>query len=263
VVGIVIGTVTARTLGGLMVLALLLRGRSGLRLHGHELRFRAESLRRLLRVGIPAGLDGSLLWTGQFLFLMIISRLATGAEQAAIVAAHFVGIRVEALSYLPAFAWATAASTMVGQSLGAGDRQRARISGHLAAWQAAAMCTLMGLGYFAFAPQIYAAFNSNEDLERVTTIGVPALRMLAFFQIPLALMIVYTNALRGAGDTRYPLLYTLTGMVAVRLPLAYLFGIVLDGGLLGAWVGMCADMTVRAALSTTRFVRGQWQRVQV
>jgi Na+-driven multidrug efflux pump len=89
------------------------------------------------------------------------------------------------------------------------------------------------------------------------------LRGLAFFQLPLALMIVYTNALRGAGDTRYPLLFTLMGMVFVRLPLAWLFGVVLHGGLLGAWVGMFADMTVRAALTTARFLSGKWEHVKV
>lgn len=263
VVGIAIGTLVARSIGGLIVIGLLLRGRSGIRFCLRDLRFRAKSMRRILHVGIPAGLDGVFLWAGQFGFLMIISRLATGDEQAATLAAHFVGIRVESLSYLPAFAWATAAATLVGQSLGAGDRVKARHSGHLAAAQSAALCMAMGVVYFVFAPQIYALFNSSADLERVMRIGVPALRGLAFFQLPLALMIVYTNALRGAGDTRYPLLFTLMGMVFVRLPLAWLFGVVLHGGLLGAWVGMFADMTVRAALTTARFLSGKWEHVKV
>jgi multidrug resistance protein, MATE family len=261
--GIAIGTLTARTCGGLIVLGLLLRGRSGLQLRLRELLPRAEALRRLLWVGIPGGIDGVLLWTCQFMFLMIISHLATGADQAATVAAHFVGIRVEALSYLPAFAWATAAATMVGQSLGAGDPRRARISGHLAALQGAAMCAVMGVLYFVLAPQIYAFFNNNPDLARVSAIGVPALRLLAFFQVPLGLCIIYVNALRGAGDTRYPLMFTAVGMILVRLPLAYFCGIYLHGGLIGAWVGMSADILVRAVLAVVRFSRGKWQYIQV
>jgi MATE family multidrug resistance protein len=263
VAGIAIGTLVARLIGGLIVIGLLLHGRSGIRFRAQDLRFRRESMRRILHVGIPAGLDGIFLWAGQFCFLIIISQLATGDEQAAILAAHFVGIRVESLSYLPAFAWATGAATLVGQFLGAGDRLKARRSGHLAAVQSAVLCMAMGVVYFLFAPQIYALFNASADLERVTRIGVPALRGLAFFQLPLALMIVYTNALRGAGDTRYPLLYTLLGMVLVRLPLAYLCGVVWKGGLLGAWVGMFADMTVRAALTTVRFLRGKWEHIKI
>lgn len=262
VVGIPVGTVSSRLLGGMIVLVLLIRGRGGLKLMLGEMRYRWDSIVRLLRVGVPAGIDGLLLWTGQFLFLKIISALDTGEQQAAVVAAHIVGIRVEALSYLPAFAWAMAASTMVGQCLGAGDPQRASRSGHLAAFMGAMLCFVMGIAYFIFAPQIYWLFNAN-DYERVAAIGVPALRMVAFFQIPLALMIIYTNALRGAGDTRWPLLFTAIGMGLVRLPLAYLGGIVLDGGLLGAWIGMCADLTCRAVLSTIRFARGKWQRIAV
>lgn len=261
-IGIPLGTVSARVLGGTIVLLLLIRGRSGLQLLRREMWYRWDSVLRLLRIGIPAGLDGLLLWCGQFSFVKIISMLATGEQQALIIAAHFVGIRVEALSYLPAYAWATAAATLVGQSLGAGQPRRAMRSGHLAALQGAAMCLGMSIVYFVFAKQIYWLFSSH-DFEKVAAIGVPALRALAFFQVPLALMIIYINALRGAGDTRWPLLFTVIGMLLVRLPLAYVFGVVLNGGLLGAWVGMFGDMTVRAALSTLRFSRGKWVKTVV
>lgn len=260
-VGIPLGTLMARILGGVIVIVLLVRGRSGIRLLRHELRLRSESVVRLLRVGIPAGVDGLLLWCGQFAFIKIISMLERGEEQAVIMAAHFVGIRVEALSYLPAYAWATAAATMVGQSLGAGRPRRAIRCGHLAAFQGAALCLAMSVVYFVFAPEIYWLFSS-EDFEQVAAVGVPALRALAFFQVPLALMIIYINALRGAGDTRWPLVFTFVGML-IRLPLAYLFGVVLEGGLLGAWIGMFGDLTARAILSTIRFSRGKWVRTQV
>ncbi len=263
VTGIAVGTLAARLLGGGIVLALIVRGRGGIRLGRPELRPQRDLISRILRVGVPAGLDGILLWMGQFFFLMIISALERGSLQAATVAAHFVGIRVEAFSYLPAYAWGTAAATMVGQSLGAGLPRRAARSGHLAALQGAVTCAVMGVLYFIFAEQIYAMFNASEDAALVASIGVPALRRLAFFQVPLALMIIYINALRGAGDTRVPLLFTVFGMVICRLPLAYLFGIVLHGGLVGAWTGMFADMSARAVLSTIRFARGKWKLIKV
>lgn len=262
-VGIVAGTVVARTLGGLIVLVLLFKGRSGLRMQRREMRLRRDSLGRLLKIGLPAGLDGLLLWIGQFAFLGIISRLATGNEQSVIVAAHFIGIRVEALSYLPALAWATAASTTVGQYLGAKKPARALRSGHLAALQGGAMCLVMGVVYFVFARPIYQLFNAGADFEDVARVGVPALRLLAFFQIPCALMIIYANALRGAGDSRYPLLFTAVSMFGLRLPLAYLCGIVWEGGLTGAWVGMCLDMTARALFNGIRFARGRWRHIEV
>ena len=75
--------------------------------------------------------------------------------------------------------------------------------------------------------------------------------------------IVYIGGLRGAGDTRFPLLITLCGTFLVRLSLGYYFGIVLNGGLLGAWMGMFGDMFWRAGASFLRFLRGKWLTTKV
>jgi len=273
VVGIATGTACARIVGGLLVVATLSRirtwfgptilfGRTAplLTLHRRQMRLQRATLHRLLRIGAPAGADGIALWVGQLLFVRIINGLAGGDLQTDIYAAHIIGIRIESLSYLPAFAWGIAAATMVGQSLGARDPSRASRSGHLAAAQGAALTAMLGALYFLFAPQLYGLFT---DTPRVIAIGVPAFRMLAFFQIPCALMIIYPGALRGAGDTRYPLLFTLLGMMAFRLPLAWFFGHAMGWGLCGAWIGMCADMTLRATLGAWRFAHGGWKRTRV
>jgi Na+-driven multidrug efflux pump len=81
--------------------------------------------------------------------------------------------------------------------------------------------------------------------------------------VPLVLSIVYVHALRGAGDTRWPLLMTCLGVLGVRLPVSYLLGVVLGGGLVGAWIGMCADILLRALLATARFTFGDWVKVRV
>jgi len=271
VAGIAAGTAVARLMGGGLILLTLARGRASgpaasidsaarLRLDRRHLRPRPETFRRLMRIGLPAGLDGLAIWLGQLLFVKIINALAKGDLQTDIYAAHIIGIRIESLSYLPSFAWATAAATMVGQSLGAGRPDRAYRSGQLAARQAATLTFLLGLTYTLLAPQWYRLFT---DSARVIAIGTPALRLLGLFQIPCALMIVYVGALRGAGDTRFPLLFSLVGMVVVRLPLAYLGGHVLGWGLPGAWIGMFADMTARAGLGMWRFMQGGWKRVRV
>lgn len=271
VTGIATGTAVARMVGGLLLIVFLVRGWGSarvegrsiarlLRLHVANLRPHYQTLRRLLRIGIPAGMDGLALWAGHAMFLRIINAMSTGDEQTATLAAHVTGIRIEALSYLPAFAWATAAATMVGQSLGARMPERAVRSGHVAAMQAAALTAVLGGVYLVFAPQFYGFFS---DDPRVIEIGVPALRLLAFFQIPLGLEIVYRGSLRGAGDTRFPLLFTLLGMLAIRVSVAYLGGHVLQWGLIGAWLGMCTDLAVRGALMAWRFRQGGWQRIRV
>lgn len=118
------------------------------------------------------------------------------------------------------------------------------------------MTAVLGLA----AGPIYEAMHGDPA---VRAAGVPALRLLACFQVPLVLSIVYSHALRGAGDTRWPLLITAAGVIGIRVPLSYLCGIVLDGGLVGAWVGMCGDILLRSVLAAARFTFGGWTETKV
>jgi len=258
--GIVAGTVTARVGGGLLMIATLAWGSSGLRLTRREWKIRTETTGRILSIGGPAAIDGAVTWAGQFAFLMIVSRLAEGTAGNAVFAAHVIGVRVEAITYLPAVAWGFAAATMVGQSLGAKNHRRATQVGHEAVLQ----CGLLGLVitavFFLGARPIYELMHEESAVQAV---GIPAFRMLAFFQVPLVLSIVYVFALRGAGDSRYPMVITIFSVVLVRVPVSYVCGITLGGGLFGAWIGMCADIAVRAALVWWRYVRGRWAETSV
>ncbi|MDQ3329279.1 MAG: MATE family efflux transporter [Planctomycetota bacterium] len=258
--GIVLGTVVARTAGGLMMLYAISQGAGGLRLRPKQLRPKLRVARRILSIGVPAAADGMVMWVGHFLFLMVISRLATGDAGEAIFAAHVIGIRVEAITYLPAVAWGAAAATLVGQSLGAGLTARAKDVGHEAVRQCLVVGVVMTAVLFFGAKHIYGAMHSDAA---VGVVGVPALRLLACFQIPVVLSIVYVFALRGAGDTRWPLLMTCIGVLGVRVPLSYFCGIILDGGLVGAWIGMCGDLLLRSILAAARFASGRWANIRV
>lgn len=258
--GIVAGTVIARSCGAAITLAVFIRGLSGLRLDARFLLPRPGVVRRILRIGLPAGADGAFTLTAYFVFMMIIARLATGARGQATYAAHVIGIQIEALTYLPAVAWGTAAATLIGHALGRRDFDMARRVGHIAAFQCSLLACGASLTYYFGAGPIYRIMHTDE---LVRQIGVPALRFLAFFQISLVLQIVYVHALSGAGDTRSPMLFTLFSMFLVRLPLAYVCGILLHGGLIGAWIGMGSDVTLRAVLALTRYARGAWLDIKV
>ncbi len=125
--GIVVGTVCARVFGGLLMVGGYARGFHGLRLSLRQWTLRGETVSRILRIGIPAAADGALAWIGIFLFLMLVSRGTSGVSDDVSLAAHVVGVRIEALTYLPADAWGFAAAAMVGQALGAGDPNRAKM----------------------------------------------------------------------------------------------------------------------------------------
>ena len=258
--GIVTGTVTARICGGLLMLGVLGRGVSGLKLRVGYLVPHADDIRRILKIGVPAAVDGILMWTGQSLFLMIIARLGDGSQGNAYTAAHMIGMEAEALTYLPATAWGYAAASLVGQSLGAGDPKLARRLGNEAARQCIVVAIVGALVYLLGAQWIYAVMTQEAA---VREIGVPALRFLSWYQIPLAVMIVYIHSIRGAGDTRAVMVINIVGIMLIRLPIGYLLGIVCSGGLYGAWSGMCLDVVFRMIAAMLYYRRGRWAHTKV
>ncbi|MBS0205618.1 MAG: MATE family efflux transporter [Planctomycetes bacterium] len=260
VTGIVTGTVTAQFCGAMVMSALLFSGVSRIQVRWSEFEFHRETIQRILRIGGPAALGGIATFAGHFLFLMVISRLSPLGFDGATFAAHIVGIRIESLSYLPVEAFGIAAATLVGQSLGAGHVERARRAAHEAIRQCLGYAGLMTILFFGFAPAIYAGMQSNAD---VALVGVPAFRLMALYQIPNAILIVYINALRGAGDTRFPLLCSLIGNLLVRVSVGYVCGVVLNGGLFGAWIGMGADNILRAIMVSWRYQAGRWIKIKV
>ncbi len=258
--GIVAGTLVARFAGGLLIVAVLVRGVSGLKIEPGQLRVGGESARRILRIGGPAAVDGGVTWIGQFLFLMIIARLDDAGRGSAVFAAHIVGVRLEGITYLPAVAWGAAAATLIGQSLGAGRSERAVAAGHETARQCGLLSVVIGLVFLFTAPWLFELMHTSAA---VVEQGTLPFRVNAMFQLPLALSIIYTSALRGAGDTKFPLVAHAVGIFGVRLPVAWWVGVVMNGGLLGAWIAMSADVVVRAALLLRRYRRGAWLSTEV
>jgi putative MATE family efflux protein len=264
--GIALGTAISHTLGAVAVLVVLARGRAGLRLHLNQLWPDWGLQWRLLRVSLPAGADSMSLAVGQLVFLTLVNRLGDEAATA-----HGIALRWEAMGYLSGNAFGTAAMALVGQNLGAGRPDRAARSGWTAFALGLGVMVVMGATFFTLAPQMFRLFAPNPEQAGVVTIGVPVLRLVAFAMPALACSIVFTAALRGAGDTRVPLLFTWVGFVGVRIPmtiwltqpLVHLGPWEWHGGLFGAWVAMFADLFVRGGAFLTRFAGGRWKRVEV
>jgi putative MATE family efflux protein len=269
-IGIAAGTAASHTLGGLAILLLLARGRSGLKLHLHLFRPRFDLLYRLLRVSVPAGLDSLSTVAGQFWFLSIVNTLGDVASSA-----HGIALVWEALGYLSGAAFGTAAMTLVGQNLGAGRPREAARAGWMAFALGSGIMSVMAALFFTFAPAMFRLFCPQPDQQPIIDAGVPVLRLVAFAMPILASTIVFTSAMRGAGDTRVPVLFTWVGFFAVRIPLAYYLTLPyvdlgplgnlpgLDLGLFGAWLAMSADLVVRGLFFLARFAQGAWQRKTV
>ena len=272
--GIALGTAISHLLGGVAVLTVLARGRMGLRLHLKLLRPDWGLLRRLLRVSVPAGVDSLTVAVGQLWFLSVVNRLNEATHGAA-PAAHGIALRWEALSFLTGTAFGTAAMTLVGQNLGAGKPEQAARSTWTAFGLGCLTMSFFGVVFYALAPQMFELFCPSPGQRPIIEAGVPVLRLVACAMPPLAASIVFTAALRGAGDTRVPVLFTLTGFFLIRIPLAYYLtsreldlGVLgvwpgADLGLMGAWLAMCVDVFVRGGLILLRFAGGRWRRIEV
>lgn len=260
--GIVMGTLISRLLGGLILMIVILVGARGIRIRMTLLRPAIDVIRRITRIGIPAAVDGVIMWTGHFMFLKIIgsmaSEVASGLNPS--YAAQIVVVRLEAFTYLPASAYAAACATMIGQALGANMPKRAIRSGHEGAMQCCMLTAISGTLFVIFARQICGLMHKDPA---VIDIATPVLVIAGLAQPVLALCMVYAGALRGAGDTVYPLIYNVCGIGLIRLPFGYLFGLYMGWGLFGAWIAVAADMVARMLMMAIRFRRGKWVTLQV
>ncbi len=270
--GLAYGVIAGDACTALIVLARLGRGRYGMRIQWRLLRPDTSLIRRMLRIGVPGGMDILALSACQFWFLSIVNRLGDTAA-----AAHGVAITIESIAYLPGMAFQVAATTIVGQSLGAKDERRAVHTVRLATLACVGLMSVLAAWFFFEAHWLARQFLGQSHPE-VADQAAMLVRIVAFGQPQLALLMVMTGALRGAGDTRWTLLVTFIGMLLVRIPLAYwlawkTIGIHLPGfdlsisglglGVRGAWYAMITDLAVRGLLMTFRFAQGEWKHVEV
>ncbi|MBP3957272.1 MATE family efflux transporter [Gemmata sp. G18] len=269
-VGIALGTGISHVIGCITLLVILARGKSGLQLHLAHLVPDIGLIRRLLWVSVPAAIDSLSAAFCQLWFLSLVNRLGDTAASA-----HGIALKWEALGFLSGAAFGTAAMALVGQNLGARTPDRAARSGWTAYAIGGGVMSFMGLLFVLLAEPMFRVFCPDPNLQPIVDAGVPALRLIACAMPALASQIIFTAALRGAGDSRVPVLFSWFGFLGVRIPLAHLLtapqvdlgplGVVpgYDLGLLGAWVAMCSDLWVRGTFFAIRFASGKWKKVEV
>jgi len=253
VVGSATGTVVAFVTGALLGVVLLGRGR--LRLRIRWTRPRLPVIRRVLAVGYPSGLEQLLMQVGFLLYVLFVARHGTSA-----VAAYFIGVKILALFFLPGFGFAAAAATLVGQNLGARAPKLAARSGWEATRLAVTVMTAAGVVIFVAARPIARAFVDDPE---VVADAVAFIRILAAAQPLMAIDFTLGGALRGAGDTRFPLVAVLVAFYGCRLGFAWVATHVLGLGLIWLWLAIIGDYVARVLLKGWRFRSGRWQHIVV
>lgn len=253
VLGSGIGAASARGLGGLLMLALLVRGRGPVKIGYKIPRPDLKTIGQILRVGLPAAAEQLLMRFGQLLLVTFITGLGTVAY-----AAHQVAINALSVAYMPGFGFALAATTLVGQELGAKRPERASQSVYEALRMVVIVMAIMGGLVSIFPAQVMGVFTSDPA---VIATGVPALRIAGFAMPFLGIGFTLAGSLRGAGDTISVLVIYGACIWVVRVANAYWLGPRL--GLTGIWIAVGVDFIARAVLLALRFRSGKWKLVEV
>jgi putative MATE family efflux protein len=253
VTGAAIATGLAFTAGAVIFLVMWLRGSLLLGV-GSGGSLGRRRVMQLIRIGSPAGLE-QLVWQGGFIaFLWIVALYGTAPY-----AAYGIGVNILALSFVVGFGFSIAAATHVGQRLGACDPEGAARSG----WHAMrlAVVSMVGLGAAVTlgAPFIAGLMIDDPEVVRLTVIFI---YILGAVQPLMAIEFTLGGSLRGAGDTRFPLITTLTGLVLVRVVLAGIFAWL---ELSVEWVfgALIADYVIKGIMLVWRFRSGRWQNIRV
>jgi len=218
------------------------------RLSHHDYRPTSDVVMNAVKIGAPMGLQHFLMGGAQIVSTLIVAPLGTVA-----IAAHSLGITVESLCYMPGFGIAEAATTLVGQSFGAGKRMLTQQFARMSAGLGIAVMTFMGVMMWLFASELMSVMT---PVEEIIAIGARCLRIEAFAEPMFAASIVINGVFIGAGDTLRPAIMSLASMWGVRLTLAALLATTY--GLPGVWTAMAIELSFRGIIFLIRLMRGGW-----
>lgn len=219
------------------------------------LKYDRNMIKRILKVGIPAAIEQGIFRIGMLIFEMMVISLGTMAYTS-----HKIALTAESFSFNMGFGFSVAGTALVGQQLGKNSPKNAERDAKATTLLALCAMSAFGLTFFILPGTIIAMFTKEPAIREMAT---GALRLVSICQPFLAVSMVLSGCLRGAGDTKAVLLITSLGMYLIRIPLTYLFLYKLDTGLLGAWVVMSIDLGFRSIACYRTFKKGRWRYLSV
>ncbi len=249
VAGAALGTVVSEIVTTILMMYFVCLRSPVLRLEkGIPWRLERKCMTTTIRLAIPIALERVTTSLAQIAGTRIVAPLGTTA-----VAANALAVTAEGFCYMPGYGMAAAATTLVGQSIGAERRDQAKRFAWLSVGLGVGVMTGTGVLMYIAAPWIFSMLTPDGAVQ---TLGAAVLRIEAFAEPLFAASIVAAGALRGAGDTLIPSIIELGSMWGVRITLALL--LVGPLGLHGVWIAMCVELCVRGLLFLLRMLRGRW-----
>ncbi len=253
--GAAIATTTGRSIGVLFQLYVLFRGSSLIKVAWSNFKIQIDVIRSLIKVSL-GGIGQMMIGTLSWLFLVRISA-QFGPD---VLAGYAIAFRIIMFTILPSWGLATAAATLVGQNLGAGQPDRAEKS----VWQSAFFNVIflgtVAVGFFTFAEHFVGFFTQEAG---VIEVGAIALKYISFGYVFFAYGMVIGQAFNGAGDTRTPTVMNFFCFWLFEVPLAYVLAINLEFGPKGIFAAIAIASSVWAVVSIIIFRKGKWKEVKI
>lgn len=257
VMGVALATLTSRIVAGVIMTVFVVRPYNPLQIeHVSSLLPEKKMILRILRIGIPSGIENSMFQIGKLAVVSMVTRFGTAA-----IAANSVSYSIIEFPNIPGTAMGLALITVVGNCIGAGEKEQVRSYTKKLVGMAYVGDWAMNLLLFAFTPQIASLFHLSSGAVEIAVEVLRYFSILSLFIWPLSFTL--PSALRAAGDVKYTMLSGIISMWLFRVLCSYILAVVFNLGILGVWFGMFIDWGVRSVLFVSRFLSGDWESKRV
>jgi len=256
VTGAAISTATSHVVASVLMIRYITRKDSPLKVNFRKkFRYNKTVIQNLIKVGVPASMESLALRIGVLMFVRIVAGLGT-----VIYASHQIALSILGLSFQPGQAFGIAASSMVGRSLGAKNLNMAEAYAKETRKIGSLISTFMALILFFFGRQLVSLYTNDPVIIDNASM---ALKIIAIVQPFQSSQLILAGALRGAGDTLWPLVATFIGVFGFRVFLANILVNTMGLGLMGAWLAVLADQLIRWFFVYGRFKTNKWKYIKL
>lgn len=254
--GAAVGIAIARTTGAFIILYVLLKGTSILKLTNlHKFKFKKELLIPIFNIGIPASVESLLFNGGKLITQIYIVSMGTVS-----IASNAITGSISNMLNIPGNALCTTAIVLVGQYMGKGKSEEAEKCLLYIIKVSTLFLFTIGAMSVPLTKVLVSLYTNNTDIIHLSS---NLLKVNAVFIILWSVSFVLPSGLKGAGDAKYTMVTSIIGMWFFRITMGYVFGIILKFGLIGVWLGMYTDWVVRGILFYRRFRSGKWKNISV
>ncbi|WMJ86954.1 MATE family efflux transporter [Anaerocolumna sp. MB42-C2] len=250
--------VTVSRIIGVTVRVLVLYNFKGLKLNlslKDDYRIRVDMIKRIINIGIPGFIEQAVMQGGFLVLQIVIVPLGTVA-----MAAYQIGLNINALAFFPIFGFAIANTTLVGQSLGEGNHEKAETYSHESLKIAMLVAFVIGILMIIFS-KLLAGLYSTDSLVIKEAIGIVC--TFGVIEPLLAVLNVCSATLKAAGDIKYVMVTSFVGLWTFRVFLSFLLINLLGLGLTAVMIGIFFDFSSRSAMYLIRVKSGKWKLLTV